>query len=158
MNDTLYTFHNIINICEVTPAITIIENLDIFSFYQLVGKTKISHIRSTSRSINSKETKSGTRNIIELAIGMRHQFVTLLGSGIKTDRIIHFVIGTIRDFGITAIDRTGRSVHQMLYSILPIIITVAACFKNIVKTDKITFDVCIRIDNTITYTCLSSKG
>ena len=88
---------------------------------------------------------------------MRHQFVTLLGSGIKTDRIIHFVIGTIRDFGITAIDRTGRSVHQMLYSILPVIITVAACFKNIVKTDKITFDVCIRIDNTITYTCLSSK-
>ena len=88
---------------------------------------------------------------------MRHQFVTLLGSGIKTDRIIHFVIGAIRDFGVTAINGTGRGIHKVLYPTLPIIITVTAGFKNIVKTDEVTFDVSIGIGNTVAYTRLRCK-
>jgi UDP-glucuronate 4-epimerase len=60
-----YSLHNIIHIGKITFTITIIEYLDSFAFYKLVGKPEIRHIRTTCRTINRKETQACGWNIIK---------------------------------------------------------------------------------------------
>lgn len=51
---------------------TVVENLDVLSFYQFVRKAEISHIRATGRPVNREKTKSRSRNIIQFGIRVRH--------------------------------------------------------------------------------------
>ena len=92
LHDAHHSLHDVVDIGEVALAVAIIENLDGIAFHQLVGEAKVSHIRTTCRTIDSKEAKACRRNIIELAISMGHKFVTLLGGCIKRYRIINLVI------------------------------------------------------------------
>ena len=88
---------------------------------------------------------------------MCHQLITFLGSSIKRYGIIHLIISAIRYFLITAIDRRRRGVNKMLHSYLPVVVTMATCFKDIIKTYNITFNISIRISDTVAYTCLCSQ-
>ena len=44
-------------------------------FDQFIGETEIGHVWSSCRSVYSKETKTGRRDIIQLAVCMHHQFI-----------------------------------------------------------------------------------
>ena len=48
-------FDNIINIGKVAFTVTIVKNLNGFTFKQFISKAKISHIRSSCWSVNRKE-------------------------------------------------------------------------------------------------------
>ena len=92
-HDTLY---DVIHVSEVTLAVTIVENLDGIALHQFVGKSKVSHIRSSRRTIHGEESQTRTWNIVKFRIGMCHQLVALLRSSIKAHRVIHLIIGRIR--------------------------------------------------------------
>lgn len=157
MYDALHTLYNIVDIGKVTLAVAIIEYLNVFSFYQLIGETEVSHIGSAGRSVNGKETKTGTRNVIELAVGMSHQFVALLGGGIKADRVIHLVIGAVGNLLVTAINRTGRGINKMAHTTLSVIVTMPAGFKDVIETDQVTLDIGIGVGDAVADTGLSRQ-
>jgi len=54
-----------------------------------------------------------------MAIGVRHQFIGLLGSRIKTDRVIYIILYRKRQFGVGAVDGRGRGEQQMPTFIVP---------------------------------------
>ena len=61
-----HTLYDVINIGEVTTAVAVVEDLDGLTLQQLIGKSEVRHIRTTSRTIYRKETKSRCRDIIQL--------------------------------------------------------------------------------------------
>ena len=87
-----YAFNDIVNIGEITLAVTIVEDLYLLAFDQLIREAEISHVRASGRSLNSEEAKACRWDIVQLAVGMCHQFVTFLSGGIEAHRIIHLVI------------------------------------------------------------------
>ena len=62
--NTNNSFDDVINIGEITLTITVIEDLDGLASKKFNCKNKVGHIRSTSRAINSKETKTCRGNVI----------------------------------------------------------------------------------------------
>ena len=93
LHNTNYTFYNVVNKSKVALTVAIVEDLDSLAFNKLVGETEVCHIGTTSWTINCKETQASRWDVIEFAICMSHQLVTLLGGCIKRYRIIYLVIG-----------------------------------------------------------------
>ena len=83
LHDTDYSFYNVIDKSKVALAVAIIENLDCITFNKLIGETEVCHIWTTSWTIYCEETQACRRNVIELAVGMSHKLVALLGGCIK---------------------------------------------------------------------------
>ncbi len=55
----------------------------------------------------------------QMAVGMRHQFVRFFRRRIKADRMIDVVVNGKRHVLVGAVDRTRRSVNQMVRSDVP---------------------------------------
>ena len=53
-----YTFHNIIHIREVALAVSIVKDLNGLALAKFVCKTKVRHIRTTSRTIDREEPQA----------------------------------------------------------------------------------------------------
>ena len=87
-----YTLYYIVNISEITFAIAIVEDLDGLAFTEFVGKAEVCHIRTTSRAIDGEAAEACGRDVVELAIGMRHELVALLCCSIERDRIVHHIV------------------------------------------------------------------
>ena len=49
------SLHNVIHVGEVTLTVTIVEDLDGFAFYQLIGKAKLGHVGTATRTIYREE-------------------------------------------------------------------------------------------------------
>ena len=53
-----HSFHNVIDIGEVTLAVAVVEDLDGLALDQFVGETKVGHVRTTCRTIDSEEAEA----------------------------------------------------------------------------------------------------
>lgn len=53
-----HSFHNVIDVGEVALAVAVVEYLDGLAFDQFVGETKVGHVGTTCRAIDSKETEA----------------------------------------------------------------------------------------------------
>lgn len=82
---------------------------------------------------------------------MRHQLVALLRSSIEGYGIVHLVVGGVRHLHVTAIDRGGRGIDQMLD------LVVTASLQDIVESDKVALNVSIRIGDAVADSCLSGE-
>ena len=105
LHDAHHSFHDVVDIGEVTLAVAIVEYLDGLAFHQFVGEAEVSHIGTTSGAIDGEEAQAGRGDVVELAIGMGHQLVALLRGGIKRHGIIDLVVCRIRHLLVAAIDR-----------------------------------------------------
>ena len=104
LHDAHYAFHNVIDVGEVTLAVTVVENLDGFAFNKFVGKTEVCHVGTTCWAIDREETETGGWDVVEFAVGVRHQFVALLCCGIKRYGVIDLVVCGVRHLLVAAID------------------------------------------------------
>lgn len=104
-HDTDHTLHDVIDVGKVAFAVSVVEDLDGLAFSEFVGEAEIRHVRTAGRTIDREESQTCGRYIVELRIGMGHEFVALLGRGIEAHRIVHLVICRIRHFLITAVNR-----------------------------------------------------
>ena len=104
LHHSYYAFHDVIDIGEVTLAVAVIENLDGFTFHQFVGETEVCHVRATSWTINGEETETCRWDVIEFAIGMRHQLVALLCCGVERYGVVHFIVCGVWHFFVAAIN------------------------------------------------------
>lgn len=59
LHDTLYAFHDIVDVGEVPSAVAVIEDLYGLAVQQLVGKAKVSHIRSAGGAVHGEEAQAG---------------------------------------------------------------------------------------------------
>ena len=98
LHDSHYTLNNVINVGEISLAMTIVENLDGLALTQLISKTEICHVWSSCRTIDIEETKPCRWNVIELRVGMSHKLIAFLGCcieftglGLSLDMLIYII-------------------------------------------------------------------
>ena len=139
-NNTLY---DVIHISKITPAVTIVKDLDGFTLNQLIRKPEIRHIRTTCRTIHRKESQPRRRNIIQFRIAVRHEFIALLSRSIERYRVIHPIISRERHLLIASIHTRRRSIHQMLHRMI------STSLQDVIKPYHVTLDIRIRIRNRI---------
>ena len=113
LHDSDNTFHDVIDIGKIALALAVIENLDGLACLQFVGEAEIGHVGATSGAVDSKEAKSCARDVVEFAVGVRHEFVALLGGGVQRNRVIDLVISGVRDFLVAAIHAGGAGIHEV---------------------------------------------
>ena len=100
-------FHDIVNIGKIPFAVPVIEYFDSFAGAELIREPEIRHIRTARRPIHRKESKTGGRDIVQLAVCVRHKLIAFLGGSIQADRIVHLVIGAVRHFFIASVHGRG---------------------------------------------------
>ena len=98
-------FYNVIDVGEVALAVSIVEDLDGLALAQLVGEAKVGHVRPPRRAIDREKTQPRAGDVVKLGIGVGHELVALLGSGVEGDGVIHLILGGIRYLLVAAIDR-----------------------------------------------------
>ena len=105
LHDAHHSLHDVVDICEVALAVAIVEYLDGLAFNQFVGEAEVCHIGTTCRAIDGEEAEAGRGDVVELAIGMGHQLVALLGGGVEAHGVVHLVVCRIGHLLVAAIDR-----------------------------------------------------
>ena len=144
-------FDNVIDVGKVALALAVVENLDGLAGLELVGEAEVCHVRAASGAVDGKEAEPRARDVVELAVGVCHELVALLGGSVQRDRVIDFVIGGVRDLLVAAVHAGGARVHEVLNLI------VAACFQDVVESDEVALDVGIRVRDGIADACLGGE-
>lgn len=144
-------FDNVIDEREVALALAVVENLDGLASLELVGEAEVGHVGAASGSVDGEEAESRAGDVVELAVGVRHEFVALLGGGVQRDRVIDLVVGGIRNLLVAAVHAGGARVHEVFDLI------VATCFQDVVETDEVALDVGIRVRDGIADTGLGGE-
>ena len=144
-------FDDVVDEREVALALTVIEDLDGLAGFELVGEAEVGHVWAACRAIDRKEAEPRARNVVELAVGVRHELVALFGGGVQRDRIVDFVVGGVRNLLVAAVHAGGARVHEVLD------LVVAAGFQNVVESDEVTLDVSVGIGDGIADACLGGE-
>lgn len=157
LHDTDNTLDNVVDIGEIALAVSVVEDLNLFTLDEFVGKAEIGHVRTTARTVDGKEAEAGRGDVVELAVGMGHQFVALLGGGIEGDGVVYLVVGTVGHLLVAAIDAGGGGIDEVLYPTLVLFVTVAAGFEDVIETDEVSLDIGTGVGDAVTYTGLGSE-
>ena len=144
-------FDNVIDVGKVALALAVVENLDGLAGLELVGEAEVGHVRAASGAVDGKEAEPRAGDVVELAVGVCHELVALLGGGVQRDRVIDLVVGGIRDLLVAAVHAGGARVHEVFDLI------VAACFQDVVESDEVALDVGIRVCDGIADACLGGE-
>ncbi len=160
-----YSLNNVVHVREIPAAVAVVVDLDDLALQQLVGEAKIRHIRPAGRTVHGEEAQAGAGDIVQLAVAMRHELVTLLGGGIEGDGIVHPVVGAERHLLVAAIDAGGAGVDQVLDTLVArffallrmTVLGVPARLQDVVKANDVALDIDIRILDAVAHTRLSSK-
>ena len=146
-----YAFHNVVNVGEVALAVSVVENLDGLALHQLVGEAEVGHVGTAGRTVDGEEAQAGAGDVVQLRIGVGHQFVTLLRGGVEAHGVVHLVVRRIGHLLVASVDRGTAGVDQVLHFV------VAAGFEQVVEPDEVAFYVAAGIGDRVANTGLSGK-
>lgn len=107
-------FDHIIDVGKVSAHSAFVKHINGISVQDSLGKKEQCHIRAAPRAIYGEESKTRGRQAVKLGIRMRHQFVGTFGCRVKADRMVDAVVLRKRRLSVCAIDRAGRSKHEVL--------------------------------------------
>lgn len=97
-HDAHHALDDVVDVCEVALAVSVVEDLDRVAFEELVGEAEVCHVGTAGGTVDGEETQAGGGYVVELAVGVRHKLVALLGGGVEGDGIVYLVIGGVRHF------------------------------------------------------------
>ena len=106
-HDPDHALHDVVDVCEVPEAVAVVEDSYFVTFDQPVGEAEVGHVRPAAGSVDGEEAQSRGGNVVELAVGVRQQFVALLGGGVEAYGVVHHVVGGVRDLPICPVDAGG---------------------------------------------------
>ena len=151
LHDAHHSFHDVVYIGKVALAVAVVEDFDGLAFHQFVGEAEVSHVGTAGGAIDGEEAEAGRGDVVELAIGMGHQLVALLGGGVEAHGIVYLVVSRVWHFLVAAVDGRGRGIDQMFH------LMVAARFEDVVKSDEVALDVSVGIGDAVAHACLGGE-
>ena len=87
-----HAFDNISYKREITFHLPVVEDIDWLAAQNGFGENPYGHVRSSPGAVDREESQPRRRNSIQMAIGMRHQFIGFFCRGIQAYRMIHSII------------------------------------------------------------------
>ena len=104
---------------EVASHPSVVEDPDRSPRQHRVGEQPKRHVRATPGAIDREEAQPGRRQVVEMAVAVRHQLVRLLGGGVEADGMIDVLLDRERHRRHRAVDRTRGGVDEMAHARVP---------------------------------------
>ena len=70
-------FDNVVDVGEVALVLAVVEHVDGLALENVLGKHEQRHVGTAERAIHSEESQAGRRQVVEIRIRVRHEFVGL---------------------------------------------------------------------------------
>jgi hypothetical protein len=144
-------FDDVVHVGEVALHAAVVEDVDRPTFEDRPGEQEGRHVGSAPRAIDREEAQAGGRQAIEVAVGVRHQLVGLLGRGVEADRVIDVVTLGEGHARVAAVDAGTRGVDQMLNRVM------AAAFEDVHEADQIAVDVGVGVEQRVAHAGLGGQ-
>lgn len=112
-----------------------VVNLDGFALGNGLGKLLQCHVGPIPGAVHREEAQACCGQPIQVAIGMSHQLVGLLGRGVQAEWVVYVVVHRERHRRISTVNTGAAGVHQVFDTV------VAAAFQDVAKTDEVAVDV-----------------
>lgn len=157
LHDTDNALDNVVDVGEVALAVAVVEDLYLLTLDEFVGEAEVGHVGTTARTVDGEKTEARRGDVVELAVGMGHQFVALLGGGIEGDGIVNLVVGAVGHLLVAAIDTGGGGIDEVLYPTLVLLIRIAAGFQDVVEADEVGLDIGAGVGDAVAHTGLGGQ-
>ena len=148
IKDADHAFCNIVDIGEVAPHPAMVEDVDSAAFEYGLGEQEQRHVGPAPGAIYGEEAQAGGGQREQMAVGVGHQLVGLLGRGVEADRMIDVVVLGKRHALIAAVDAGTAGIDKVLDAV------VATAFENIDEADHVAIDIGMGILQRIAHTGL----
>ncbi len=109
------------------------------------------HVRPAPGSVDREEAQSRGRQAEQVAVGMRHQLVRLLGRGVQADGVIGVVVLAEGQLAIGAVDAGAAREDEMLAGLVP------AAFQNVQEAGHIAVDIGVRVRKRVAHARLRGQ-
>src|SRR5690554_8059225 len=147
-DDTLY---NIVDVGEITLVMAVVEHINRFARQDLLGEDKQRHIRPAPGTVHGKEPQAGGGQVVQLAVGVSHQLIGLLGGRVQAQGVIYVVMHGERHGLVSAVYRAAGGVHQVLHVVM------ATAFQDIHKANQVGVYVGVGVFQGVTYAGLGGQ-
>jgi hypothetical protein len=130
-----HALDDVVDVGEVAGVAAVVEHVDRFAGQDLAREQEQGHVRPAPGAVDGEKAQAGGRQAEQVAVGMRHQFVGLLGGRVHAHRVVDAVLDGERQLAVVAVDRTRRGIHQVLDAV------VAAGLQDVHEADDVALDV-----------------
>ena len=104
---------------EVASVLSVVEDLQRLPGQNLAAENHRRHVWTPPGTIDREEAQPCCGQLVEVAVGVRHQLIGLFRGGVQRHRVIHAVADTEGLTRIAAIDRAAAGVDQVLHRKMP---------------------------------------
>ena len=156
-HDPHHALHDVINVCEISQAVAVVEYFDLLSSDKPVREAEVGHVRPAAGAVHGEEPQACGRDVVELAVGVRQKLVALLGGGVEADGVVNLVFGGVRHLPVGAVDAGRRGVDQMLHAGASSVVAVTARLQDVVESDKVALYVRVWIGDAVPDSGLGGK-
>ena len=110
-----HPLHHVVDVGEVTPHPALVEHPDRLTRQDRPGEQHRRHVRPAPGAVHREEAQARGRQAVEMAVGVGHQLVGLLGGGIQAHRMVHRLRLAEGQIAVAAIHRAAAGIHQVLH-------------------------------------------
>ena len=108
-----HPFDDVIDVGEIPLHVALVEHLDRLAGQDRASEQHRRHVRPTPGAIHGEEAQARGRQAVEMAVGVSHQLVGLLGGRIQAHRMVHRVLLREGHLAVTAVHRAAGGIHQV---------------------------------------------
>ncbi len=137
--DPHHTLDDVVDIGKVTAHLAVIEDINRLAGKNSFGKQEQGHVRTAPGTVNGEKTQPGTRQVVQMGIGMRHQLIGFFAGRVKRHRMVDVVMDGKRHACIGPINRRRGGIHQVTH------LMVSTAFEDIHETNQVGIDISMRI-------------
>jgi len=127
--------HDVVDVGEVAAHPAVVVDVDGFAGEDGPGEEKEGHVGPAPGAVDGKEPQAGGRQAVEVRIGVRHQFVGLLGGGVERNGMVHVVMHREGIVRVEAVDGTAGGIGQVGGARMP------AGFEDMQEADQVALDI-----------------
>jgi hypothetical protein len=129
----------------------VVEHVDGTAFEDGLGEQEQGHVGTTPRAIHGEEAQAGGGQAVQVAVGVGHQLVGLLGGGVDAHRVVHAVVLGERHLGVAAVHAGAARIHQVLD------LAVATAFQDVHEADQVALHIGLGIDQRVAHAGLGGQ-
>ena len=144
-------FDDVVDVGKVAAVFTVVEYGDLFACKDGFCELEKRHVWPSPGAIDSEEAQASGRQVVQMAVGVSHQLVAFLTSGVEAEGVVNVVMNRKGHRRICTVHAGTTSVHQVLHAVA------AAAFQNVSEADDIAVDVSKWVLDGVAHTGLGSE-
>ena len=148
---TNHAFDDVVDVGRIAPVPAVVEDRYLLAGEDGLGEFEQGHVGATPGAIDGEEAQAGGGQAIQMAVGVRHQFVAFLAGGVEAEGVVNVVMHRKGHRRVRPVHTGAAGVYQVFDTV------VATAFQDMGKADDVAVDVGERVLDGVAHAGLSSK-